>query len=57
MDADLVWERPTIDAYEASFMDPPVGFWTELVPRPLRCWGGRNKHVPDRQFSDVAAEK
>lgn len=57
VDADLVWERPTIDAYEASFMDPPVGFWTELVPRPLRCWGGRNKHVADRQFSDVAVEK
>lgn len=24
---DLVWERPTIDAYEATFIDPPVGFW------------------------------
>lgn len=26
-DVDLVWERPTIDAYEATFIDPPVGFW------------------------------
>lgn len=29
-EADLVWERPTIDAYEASFRSPPVGFWTEM---------------------------
>lgn len=29
-EADLVWERPLIDAYEASFMDPPVGFWREI---------------------------
>lgn len=29
--ADLVWERPIIDAYEASFVSPPVGFWTEML--------------------------
>ncbi|KAJ5729586.1 uncharacterized protein N7483_004094 [Penicillium malachiteum] len=29
-EADLVWERPLIDAYEASFIDPPVGFWREV---------------------------
>ncbi|KAI9163815.1 amino acid transporter [Paramyrothecium foliicola] len=29
-EADLVWERPTIDAYEASFTEPPAGFWTEV---------------------------
>ena len=29
-EADLVWERPTVDAYEATFIDPPVGFWREL---------------------------
>ena len=28
---DLVWDAPLIDAYEASFVGPPVGFWTELV--------------------------
>ena len=28
---DLVWERPTIDAYEATFIDPPVGFWREIL--------------------------
>jgi yeast amino acid transporter len=31
MEADLVWERPIVDAYEASFISPPVGFWTELL--------------------------
>lgn len=30
-EVDLVWERPTIDAYEASFTDPPVGFWREML--------------------------
>ncbi|KIV92088.1 hypothetical protein PV10_06555 [Exophiala mesophila] len=29
-EADLVWERPTIDAYEDSFLDPPAGFWLEM---------------------------
>ena len=29
-DVDLVWERPTIDAYEATFYDAPVGFWREV---------------------------
>jgi amino acid transporter len=28
-EADLVWERPMIDAYEAS-IDPPLGLWTDL---------------------------
>ncbi|KAF2650805.1 general amino acid permease-like protein AGP2 [Lophiostoma macrostomum CBS 122681] len=28
---DLVWDAPLIDAYEASFVGPPVGFWTEMV--------------------------
>lgn len=27
---DLVWERPVIDAYEASFISPPTGFWLEM---------------------------
>lgn len=29
-EADLVWERPIIDAYEATFTEPPVGFWHEI---------------------------
>ncbi|KKY14854.1 putative general amino acid permease agp2 [Diplodia seriata] len=28
-DADLVWDKPIIDAYEAS-IDPPPGLWTEM---------------------------
>lgn len=28
---DLVWQRPTIDAYESHFVEPPVGFWTEML--------------------------
>lgn len=30
-EVDLIWERPIIDAYEASFTSPPVGFWTEML--------------------------
>jgi amino acid transporter len=29
-EADLVWEKPIIDAYEQTFMGPPIGFWTEM---------------------------
>jgi amino acid transporter len=30
-EVDLVWDAPLIDAYESSFISPPVGFWTELL--------------------------
>jgi amino acid transporter len=30
-DVDLMWERPVIDAYEASCAEVPVGFWTEVA--------------------------
>lgn len=30
-ECDLVWERPIVDAYEASFISPPVGFWMEMI--------------------------
>lgn len=29
-EADLVWDRPIIEAYEATFLDLPVGFWREI---------------------------
>lgn len=29
--ADLLWERPIVDAYESTFISPPVGFWTEML--------------------------
>lgn len=28
---DLVWEAPLLDAYEATFTEPPPGFWAECV--------------------------
>lgn len=30
-EADLVWERPIVDAYEESFFTPPIGFWAEML--------------------------
>jgi amino acid transporter len=30
-EVDLVWDAPVIDIYEASFITPPVGFWTEML--------------------------
>ena len=30
-EADLVWEAPSIDAYEETFYGPPVSFWREIV--------------------------
>ncbi|GIZ44007.1 hypothetical protein CKM354_000721600 [Cercospora kikuchii] len=49
-EADLIWERPTIDAYEATFIDPPNGFWREM----LQMIGiGRKKFGQDRRRSSV----
>ncbi|KAM3420113.1 hypothetical protein BST61_g3415 [Cercospora zeina] len=49
-EADLVWERPTIDAYEATFIDAPNGFWREM----LQMVGiGRKKFGQDRRRSSV----
>ncbi|PHH92418.1 hypothetical protein CDD83_7487 [Cordyceps sp. RAO-2017] len=45
-EADLVWERPTIDRYEASFTEPPVGFWTEIA-QLLRIKRGKRKQQID----------
>ncbi|EGP91817.1 unnamed protein product [Zymoseptoria tritici ST99CH_1A5] len=30
-EVDLVWEKPIIDAYEETFMEPAVGFWSEML--------------------------
>jgi yeast amino acid transporter len=30
-EADLVWERPIVDAYEESFFTAPLGFWREML--------------------------
>jgi amino acid transporter len=39
-EVDLVWERPSIDNYENTFPNPPVGFWTEMAQLVGLC---RNK--------------
>ena len=46
-DADLVWERPTIDAYEESFIDEPVGFWVEMLQLVgiMKKHGGNDQRV------------
>ncbi|GAB7338909.1 hypothetical protein MBLNU457_5590t1 [Dothideomycetes sp. NU457] len=31
LEADLVWEKPAIDAYEEAFDEPLVGFWKEIL--------------------------
>jgi amino acid transporter len=46
-EADLVWERPVVDAYEASFIDPPVGFWKEMGQM---IGIGRTKGGNERRF-------
>ncbi|KAH7228408.1 amino acid permease-domain-containing protein [Fusarium solani] len=40
-EADLVWERPEIDAHEASIMEPQIGFWREIGQ--LFCLGRKGK--------------
>lgn len=49
LEVDLVWERPTIDNYEATFIDPPRSFWSEMLG-PLAFWG-KAKKGSDRQMS------
>lgn len=44
-EADLVWDRPVIDAYEATFTDYAPGFWTEI----LQMFGLRRNHKEHRQ--------
>lgn len=29
-ECDLVWDKPAIDAYEASFVEVPGGFWGDV---------------------------
>lgn len=49
---DLVWERPTIDAYEATFIDEPVSFWREMV----QLVGlGKKKGGNDQRTASISA--
>ncbi|KAJ5951058.1 Amino acid/polyamine transporter I [Penicillium vulpinum] len=50
-EADLVWERPLIDAYEDSFLDPPTSFWREI----MQMVGiGRTKGGNDKRAQSVS---
>lgn len=58
-EADLVWERPLIDAYEASFSGPPVGFWREMgqLVGIGRIMGGNDKRRASKvDFPNGTAE-
>lgn len=41
-EADLVWDRPVIDAYEEALMTEPEGFWSE-VRKMVRFGSGRRR--------------
>jgi amino acid transporter len=30
-EVDLIWDARIIDAYEETFYEPPLGFWSELT--------------------------
>ncbi|KAK5996974.1 General amino acid permease AGP2 [Cladobotryum mycophilum] len=44
-EADLIWERPIIDAYEAQFTEPQAGFWTEMLQLVGLRKGKKSDHV------------
>ena len=51
-EADLIWERPVIDAYEKTFIDDPVGFWREMI----QLVGlGRKKGGNDKRAGSISA--
>jgi len=43
--ADLVWDRPVIDAYEDSLAEPPEGFWAEMA----RMVGWKKRRVTEQE--------
>jgi len=43
--ADLVWDKPIIDAYEASLTTEPEGFWNEVLR--MLCLGRRKRRGSD----------
>jgi amino acid transporter len=45
-EADLIWDRPVIDAYEASFTEYAPGFWTEI----LQIFGLRRNRREKREI-------
>lgn len=57
-EVDLVWERPTIDAYEETFLEPPVGFWREMgqLVGLKKIKGGNDKRRPSLVAAPGVAE-
>lgn len=49
-ETDLVWERATVDAYEAAYDEPIDGFWTEI----LQMFGIRRHKKTQTPQSDDA---
>ena len=43
---DLVWDRPIIDAYEATFTEYAPGFWSEI----LQMFGFRRNHKEEQHI-------
>jgi amino acid transporter len=52
-EVDLIWEAPIIDAYEATFYNKPLGFWTEILQM-----FGLMRHVggDERKLTQLEAE-
>ena len=45
-EADLVWERPAIDAYEANTLEKHLGFWEEVgIMMGLRKKKEEEEHI------------
>ncbi|KUJ22442.1 amino acid transporter-like protein [Mollisia scopiformis] len=42
-EADLVWERPVIDAYEANTLEPHMTFWEEC--KMMMGWKKKEEHI------------
>ncbi|CAG9948696.1 unnamed protein product [Clonostachys rosea f. rosea IK726] len=41
-EVNLVWEAPAIDVYEATFTEPPTGFWRDMLDMCL-FWRKKSK--------------
>ena len=48
-EVDLVWDAPIIDAYEETFYEAPLGFWTEI----LQLFGLKKHGNGDRQRNNI----
>ncbi|KAH8652045.1 AAT family amino acid transporter [Xylariales sp. PMI_506] len=48
LEADLVWVRPHIEAYEAQFTSPARGFWSEMLDLVM-FWRRPHKREPEAE--------